>query len=187
VGLGAPLPWDFAAFHEETDDKTRAAMLDEGLQILNGLWQGKPFRFQGEHYQLEEMTFKPTPLQTPRIPVWVAGRWANQPPMRRAARWDGFFPISSDNPITPDDCRTALKYIGEHRTSKQPLELVLDRMLPDDTAQARELLHQYAEAGMTWWIAPIDPWELGAERGNEWQPDYTKKMLDWIDHGPVRI
>lgn len=187
VGLGDPVPWDFRLFHEETDDKVRAGLLDEGLEILNGLWQGKPFSFQGEHYQLEEITFKPTPLQTPRIPIWVAGRWANQPPMRRAARWDGYFPIKFGGNIMPDDCRAALRYIGEHRTSDQPLDLVLDRTLPDDPAQARELLHQYAEAGMTWWMAPLDPWAHGAPMEQQWQPDYTKKLLDLIDRGPVKI
>ena len=187
VGLGDPVQWDFGFFHEETNPKIRAKKLDEELAILTGLWRGEPFSFHGEQYQIEEVWFRPTPLQAPRIPIWVGGNWANKPPMRRAARWDGFFPISFEGPMTPDDCRTALKYIGEHRTSDQPIDLILSPTLPDDPAQARDLLHQYAEAGLTWCVAPIDPWALGADWEAQWDSDYTKKMLDWIDRGPVKI
>lgn len=187
IGLGDPVPDDFAAFHDETDAKIRAQKLDEGLAILNGLWTGEPFSFQGQHYQLDEMTFQPTPVQTPRPPIWIAGVYGNKPPMRRAAHWDGFFPIKFGGPITPDEVREALSYIGEHRPDDQPLDLILDRPLPDDPAQARDLLHQYDEAGMTWWMAPLDPWAYGAPLDKPWQPDYTQMLLDRIDRGPAKI
>src|SRR5512136_1248127 len=35
---------EFEPFGEITDRKIRAELLDEGLDILIGLWQGKPFR-----------------------------------------------------------------------------------------------------------------------------------------------
>jgi alkanesulfonate monooxygenase SsuD/methylene tetrahydromethanopterin reductase-like flavin-dependent oxidoreductase (luciferase family) len=38
VGLGDPPDAEFKYFGEETDDKVRAAKLDEGLEILVGLW-----------------------------------------------------------------------------------------------------------------------------------------------------
>ena len=39
------------------------------------------------------------PVQQPRIPVWVAGRWATRRrPLDRALRWDGFFPIEVPEP-----------------------------------------------------------------------------------------
>src|SRR5262249_22758461 len=31
----------------------------------------------------------PTPVQRPRVPIWVGGGWPGKPSMRRAARWDG--------------------------------------------------------------------------------------------------
>ena len=42
--------------------------------------------------------FQPPPVQQPRIPVWVAARWPNRRPVRRAARWDGLFPIDLPGP-----------------------------------------------------------------------------------------
>src|SRR5215216_5126040 len=49
VGLGA-IDTGFAEFGEVTDRKTRAELLDEGLEILTGLWQGQPFSYDGKHY-----------------------------------------------------------------------------------------------------------------------------------------
>ena len=71
VGIGWPTDPEFTRFHEEEDLRTRADMLDEGLCVLTGLWSGESFSFEGEHYQVEPVTFLPTPIQKPRIPIWV--------------------------------------------------------------------------------------------------------------------
>ena len=60
VGLGA-VDTGFAAFGEETDRRKRAELLDEGLDILTGLWRGQPFAYSGKHYQVQECTFMPPP------------------------------------------------------------------------------------------------------------------------------
>src|SRR5215203_3330488 len=89
VGLGALDDQGFGNVGEETEPRVRAALLDETLAILDGLWSGDPFGYQGDHYRFAPMTFRPTPVQRPRIPVWVVGAWPHARSMRRAARWDG--------------------------------------------------------------------------------------------------
>src|SRR5215218_6360121 len=79
----------FSKVGEPTDRKVRARLLDEGLEILTGLWSGEPFSYEGEHYRLEEMTFRPPPVQRPRIPIWVVGAWPSRKSMGRALRYDG--------------------------------------------------------------------------------------------------
>ena len=76
VGLEA-IESGFEAFGEVTDRKTRAELLDEGLDILTGLWKGQPFNYDGKHYKIKETTFfpPPSPVQQPRIPIWVVGAW----------------------------------------------------------------------------------------------------------------
>ena len=93
AGLGSLAEEEFAAFGEEPDPRVRAAKLDEGLEIVAGLWSGEPFELpRAEHFTVRDDLFLPTPLQRPRIPIWIAGRWPAQRPFRRAARWDGVFP-----------------------------------------------------------------------------------------------
>ena len=89
---------EWEAFGEETDLVRRARLLDEGLEILTGLWRGEPFDFAGRELSVRGAQFLPTPLQTPRIPIWIAGYWPQRAPLRRAARWDGLFALFRDGP-----------------------------------------------------------------------------------------
>jgi alkanesulfonate monooxygenase SsuD/methylene tetrahydromethanopterin reductase-like flavin-dependent oxidoreductase (luciferase family) len=156
VGLGDPVESEFGAFGEETDARRRAEMLDEGLEVLTGLWRGEPFTFEGKHFQVKNALCWPPPLQSPRIPIWVAGWWPHRRPMRRGARWDGVFPGKLDEHgfgwLTPDDVREIIAYVKEHRESDAPFDVVSGGLTPgDDPARATEIVAPYAEAGLTWW------------------------------------
>jgi len=84
VGLGSDRNGELEPFGEVTDPRQRAELVDNGLDRLASFWAGE---------------FEPRPLQSPRIPVWVAGRWkTRRRPLERAARWDGFFPIEVPDP-----------------------------------------------------------------------------------------
>src|SRR6476661_751323 len=59
VGLGALDDGAFGNVGEPTDNRIRAELLDESLEIVEGLWTGEPFGFQGRHYRFAPMTFRP--------------------------------------------------------------------------------------------------------------------------------
>lgn len=88
VGLGEP-PSEYTAVGRPADRRMLAAMLDEGLDVLTGLWTGEPFTHHGEHYTLEDVQFLPQPLRQPRVPVWTSAIVRNERTLGRAARWDG--------------------------------------------------------------------------------------------------
>ena len=92
AGLGGPRDVEFDVFGEEGDDRVRAERLDSGLDLLRDLWSGAPTTIPGAAPGLTVPGFRPTPVQTPRPPVWIAGWWPRKAPFRRAARWDGVFP-----------------------------------------------------------------------------------------------
>jgi alkanesulfonate monooxygenase SsuD/methylene tetrahydromethanopterin reductase-like flavin-dependent oxidoreductase (luciferase family) len=166
VGVGDPDQADFGTFGEPTDPKIRAAMLDEGLEILNGFWSGKPYSFSGAHYQVKKCTFLPTPLQQPRIPIWVGGFWPHLRPFRRAARWDGAFPLNTGGPFTPPPAVLGeiREYILQHRTSPAPFDLVIMGSTPgNDPKAARKKLAAYANTGLTWWLETLFRWRNSAE------------------------
>ena len=188
VGLGDPAQWDFGFFDEVTDPKTRALRLDEGLDVLTGLWTAQPFSYQGKQYNVKEVTFRPTPLQAPRIPIWVGGWWPNKPPLRRAARWDGVCPLKLGSSIVPDEWRELLAYIQKYRTSTEPFEAVHSGATPGDNhEQAAELIQPYADAGVTWWIEPVDPWRFGWSYEVPWAPEATVLMRERVRQGPSRL
>ena len=184
VGLGDPVQWEFGFFGEATDAKIRAEKLDEGLEILTGLWSGEKFSFQGTHYQLNEVIFQPTPVQQPRIPIWVGGFWPRKAPFRRAARYDGVVPGKQDGMLTPNDWRDMLAFIASQRTVTTPYDAAHGELLPDNAAQARRRVQEFAEAGVTWWVQPIDPWTYDNNWMKPWTPAETERMIRLVRQGP---
>jgi alkanesulfonate monooxygenase SsuD/methylene tetrahydromethanopterin reductase-like flavin-dependent oxidoreductase (luciferase family) len=185
VGLGDPVQWDFGFFDELTDAKTRARRLDEGLEVLTCLWTGQLFSYQGEQYNVKEVIFRPSPVQTPRIPIWVGGWWPHKAPLRRAARWDGVCPVKWGGSITPDEWRELLAYVQAHRTSSAPFDAVHSGTTPgDNLTQAAEIVQPYAEAGVTWWIEPVDPWRFGWSFEEPWAPEATVLIRERVRQGP---
>ena len=160
VGLGSP-PEQFEQLGETSDARVRAGKLDEGLDILTGLWTGEPFSYAGEHYRLEETVFLPRPVQRPRIPVWVAAVWPNKAPLRRAARWDGVFPTYLEdglNDMTPDILRSVVAYVRQQRSSQATLEVAaVGRPGRGRGVSDQELIADYTDAGLTWWIESVGP------------------------------
>ena len=162
VGLGEPPEDEYGSFGEPTDPVVRAAMLDEGLEVLTRLWSGETVSFQGRHYQVDEVAFQPTPVQQPRIPIWVAGAWPRPGPLRRAARFDGSFPLKVDRQgelvrLDADDLRELLAIVRAQREHTGPFDVMLGGTTPDDPTAARDVIEPLVEAGMTWWSETIDP------------------------------
>jgi hypothetical protein len=157
VGLGDFKRKEFENFGEVVDNPTRAERLDEGLEIIDGLSSGEPFSYQGKHYQLAKTIFNPLPVQTPRVPVWVAGLWPNKPPFRRAARWDGVIPLprgrGKTDYLTPDEIREIIDYIWKHRADDTPFDVCQSVSSKGKTlAQEKAALKPYIDTGVTWWI-----------------------------------
>ncbi|MBN9623764.1 MAG: LLM class flavin-dependent oxidoreductase, partial [Actinobacteria bacterium] len=129
-------------------------MLDEGLEVLDGLWTGESYSFEGEHYSVREARFD-RPFQRPRVPIWCAGWWPNKRPFRRAARWDGVIPemVGGDTP-EPRHVREIRAYIDEHRGSDAPFDIAIDGYTDEpDPARTEE----YEAAGTTWWLERFAP------------------------------
>ena len=154
VGLGSDVfGSEFSITGEELDDRRRARMLDESLEILQGAWSGEPVHHRGEHYTVDGMRFLPRPVQRPHVPVWVAGFYGKPRPLRRAARYQGFFPVNLEHPdqlaeIVAD--LTALREQPGHAAA-EPYDVVA--ALPPGRDPA-----PYAATGATWWLVEF-PWD----------------------------
>lgn len=177
VGIGSDHWREYSAFGEATDDRAHGAMLDEALDVVTGLWSGQPFSYEGQYYTVHNAKFLPTPAQRPRVPIWVAAVWPNKAPMRRAAHWDGVYPIhQDDSPMRPEEIREMVAYISAQRTAREPFDVVLAGGMGDlsrDAAVAR--LRGYAEAGATWWQEGFLP------------GDSIEDVRTCIQQGPPRL
>ena len=132
VGLGSDNNGELEPFGDESDPKERARLLDEGLDKLAGYWVGE---------------FEPRPVQQPRIPVWVAGRWPKRRPLRRAAQWDGMFPIDLPGPDALGELASELEDLRDD--PEAPFDLVSEIDVGDDPAP-------WGAAGATWVLTSFD-------------------------------
>jgi len=181
VGLGA-VDTGFAEFGEVTDRKTRAELLDEGLDILTGLWIGQPFEYYGKHYQVKPTSFvlPDPPVQKPRIPIWVVGAYPNEKSMSRALRYDGLLPnmLGSDGkvsmtPFTFEQVAKLREYVRQHRPQNSPYDIVVEGATSgEDRAASAALMQRWQEAGATWWIEAL------------WEEPSPEKVLQRIQQGP---
>ncbi|MFL5802760.1 MAG: LLM class flavin-dependent oxidoreductase [Roseiflexaceae bacterium] len=186
VGLGA-IDTGFAEFGEVTDRKTRAELLDEGLDILTGLWRGQPFSYAGKHYQIKPTSFypPPPPVQQPRIPIWTVGAWPRPKSMQRVLRYDGILPdvIGDDRQrrdLTPGDMRAIKDFVASNRTETTPFDIVMEGETPgDDPARAAAIVRPWADAGATWWIEAR--WEVPRDA------EGLKVVRERILQGPPRL
>jgi alkanesulfonate monooxygenase SsuD/methylene tetrahydromethanopterin reductase-like flavin-dependent oxidoreductase (luciferase family) len=139
VGLGSERTGEFdpERFGEEGDPRVRARLLDEGLDRLLAYWGGE---------------FEPRPLQHPRIPIWVAGRWPNRRPLRRAARFDGLFPIDLPGPEAAAELAAEMRELR----GAAPFDLVVEIPPGADPAP-------WDDAGATWCLTAFGKQPTRAE------------------------
>lgn len=156
VGIGSPAYGDFGIFGEPTGERDRAELLDEGLAVLAGLWTGEKFSYRGRHFSVDPVRFTPTPVQRPRIPVWVGGVLPASRPIARAASWDGMVPIRFANRRlarpSADDIAAVRDRVIADRGSVHGFDLVVWAEVADRPREVAEIARPYRSAGATWWI-----------------------------------
>ncbi len=54
------------------DQTTTRAQFDEALQVLRQAWGSGRVNFEGEHFRFRDVPIRPTPLQEPHPPIWMA-------------------------------------------------------------------------------------------------------------------
>ena len=160
VGLGAVDP-ALGSTGEVTDRRARAERLDEGIDLIAGLWGGAR-HFAGTHYQVD-FPAEPVwsgaggPVQQSRIPIWVVGAWPRPRSMRRVLRCDGLLPVCLGDDgfraTTPEDIGAMRSWLADNGGTRPGFDIVMEGATPaDDPAGAAATARQWEDAGCTWWL-----------------------------------
>ena len=174
-GAGAGgVPSEFTAFGEPGGASDRAAMLDEGLDVVARLWSGQPVTHAGRFYRVDGVTLAPLPVQRPRVPVWTGGTSAAA--RRRAARWDGWIIGCDDEQgamvVPPASIAADAAAIAALRPAQGPFDIAV---IGASAGPGDPLPAAYAGAGATWWLEHVN-----GRRGSR------ASMLARISAGPPR-
>ena len=193
AGLGVPAEFEqrFWIFEDDPGRKVRAELLDEGLEMMQQLWRGEPFEFEGAHYRAErtDTMLPPAIVQQPRIPTWVVGVWPRMKSMRRVARYDGWIPnyappnasgvdpLEQQRTYTPEIAAEAIAWIREERErlglGDRPFEITQEGTTSGTDAEAdAAVVRPWADAGVTWWLEA--DWNVPAERVAEYSRERVR-------------
>ena len=146
----------------------------------------------GKHYDVEKEKIGPPSIQRPRIPVWIGGMYGNILPFKRAARWDGVFPVKMDidellKPsesmrnwlsmcLSPSELREIMEIISRYRGSLDGFDVVNSGSTLKDTLKAaKDKVKLYEDVGASWWIE----WILDA-------PSLVDDYKELIERGPPK-
>jgi alkanesulfonate monooxygenase SsuD/methylene tetrahydromethanopterin reductase-like flavin-dependent oxidoreductase (luciferase family) len=166
---------------EVTDLRSRAEMLDEGIDLIRALWAGQP-EYHGRHYRFQsgrmDLAAAARPVQD-RIPLWVVGVWPGQTSMRRVLRCDGVIPQYrlSGRSAEPADARAVRNWLTDQGAGPD-VDVVADGETPAaERAAARAEVAGWDQAGCTWWLETR--WGV-----QEDLPDRMRAIRDRIEAGP---
>jgi hypothetical protein len=155
VGVGAT-DTNLPDTGEETGLRARAEMLDEGIDMVRSLWEGRN-TFEGRYYRYHsgrmDLAAASRPVQD-RIPLWVVGVWPSQKSMRRVLRCDGVIPQYriSGRAAQPDDAGVVRTWLSGNGC-RPDFDLVADGETPaDDHAAAQAQVAAWQQEGCTWWL-----------------------------------
>lgn len=172
-GAGLGVAEDLAPLGDHRDDRTRAAMTDEALELVVRWCNAETVDHQGEHYVATGAQVANRVTQSPRVPVWIGG-WS-RPALRRAARWDGWTASVIDETqavlCPPEGIAGSVGYLRELGIGAD-FDVAVNGTT---TAGERGLAPQYAEAGATWWFESV----FGLRGSHE-------QMLERVSAGPPR-
>jgi alkanesulfonate monooxygenase SsuD/methylene tetrahydromethanopterin reductase-like flavin-dependent oxidoreductase (luciferase family) len=179
VGLGA-VATGLGQTGEIVDRRSRAEMLDEGIDLMRGFWDGQ-LRSAGRHYQADlsardDLAAVAQPVQR-RIPIWVVGAWPREKSMRRVLRCDGLIPEPVSGTLTPGDVVAIRSWLGAHGAPAD-FDIIAEGESPvSDRDEAARLVTPWAEAGCTWWLE--SRWEMPHH-----SPERLRQVRERLKAGP---
>ena len=186
VGLGAT-DTGFGTFGEETDRKKRAELMDEGLDILTGLWRGQPFlrRQALPHHADGVHACRHHPCSSRASRSGWSRAWPFKKSMQRALRYDGIIP---SRVATTATCarRRRTKCARSQRTSPDT-QATARRSTSSSRARRRRPIRARASA-------KVVPWREAARRGTSRRdgvategPDAIEQLRRRLAAGPPRV
>jgi alkanesulfonate monooxygenase SsuD/methylene tetrahydromethanopterin reductase-like flavin-dependent oxidoreductase (luciferase family) len=150
VGIGDE-PQEFAALHIPwLRPSERQQVLEETVQIVQGLWTEKPFTYQGTRFQLTDATGAPGPVQQPHVPLLIAGG-GERGTLRQVAQYAhmaNFGPhASAGSAFTLDDVRRKYDLLRRYceefgRPYEGILRSYIDLPIVADTREAADAKYE---------------------------------------------
>ncbi len=147
VDLGVGTGWSKGEYHAlgrgDIFDQ-RGAVTDESLDVMLRCWEGGEFSWDGQWSNFRRLEFAPTPVQKPRIPLWIGSRGTAPAPLRRVAKYaDVWHPTQ----LSPAELKEGAARVNEMAEREIPTSIRCQYPADTPINQLQDELESYREAG----------------------------------------
>lgn len=139
----------------QLDPRARVSRFEEGLDVVERLWNGEPVTYQGKHFALRDVRISMRPLQRPRPPIWMAANADRG--VERAARLADAWMMNPHTTLATLERQVALLHATRRalgRPVARAVPLIRECYVAPDTktalAEARAFLEEKYRAYRTW-------------------------------------
>lgn len=144
LDLGVGTGWaerEYEALGRRDLFEVRGPATDEALDVFMTCWKGGEFSHEGRWSKSSKIRFEPTPVQTPRPPIWVGARALKRLPMQRAAKYaDVWHPTG----LSPEELKRGGDMLDEMAGRKIARSM---RFRVSDAAEGLDAIRRYRDAG----------------------------------------
>jgi len=109
LAMGEPLPVNNQAESVTMSYRERITRVDEAVQAIKAVWQGRDDDLNGTYYDLSELRQQGLPLTQGGPGIWLASNGKPKAVARAGAIYDGWLPVR----IEPEQYRESLRLIRE--------------------------------------------------------------------------
>ena len=152
LGLGSDRARELSAFGEPDDPAERAAKLTEGAELLGRLWSQERVQHRTGAWVVDDVQVHRLHGRRRRIPIWFGCAHGSLAPARRAAHYDGIYPIDTD----VEGFKRIVDVVFEQRGSLEGFDFACSAHPSIDTAP-------FADAGATWLLHAFWPGNTPAQ------------------------
>jgi alkanesulfonate monooxygenase SsuD/methylene tetrahydromethanopterin reductase-like flavin-dependent oxidoreductase (luciferase family) len=146
LGLGQGYaPGEFEGYGIPRNE--RVSRLEEGIEVIKGMWTQDPFSHEGKHYHLKNIRLMPKPVQSPHPPLWIGARGPKG--VERAARLGCHFLGVSDKK-TQDIYDSALRRYGRDPKDYYAAQLRWTHVAPTHD-QAWDNVQEHLHYMLSWY------------------------------------
>ena len=164
--------------------KQRASLLEEGIEVIRGMWTQDPFSYEGKHYNLKNISLVPKPAQTPHPPLWIG---AGQPKaVERAGRMGCHF-LGTNDAFAQETYDKALRTHGRDPKDFHAAQLRWAHVAPT-REEAWSNVQEHLHYMLTWygrWLAEAKDF-AGAEKFAQLPPpSELRNVADQLIGAPM--
>ena len=162
----------------------RLSRLEEAIDVLDGMFTGGPFTYEGLHYRTVDARCRPRPQQRPRPPIWIGGKGDRLLDLcaRKADGWNTVWVWTQDQYRERLDALDRACELAGRDPSAVTRSVGLYTLVGEDRADVKRRFRRLQDRSVRGTVtATLEEWRTGRLVGTV--PEVREQLAGWEDLG----